>query len=109
MLALVESPSSLQLWSLELKVKLYIIGKSWEMNQMFEKENDCVVLFSVGGPWVDNGGWTDTYSLRIHSITVWRQPKHSFTVFTMQRSRLCVDIFGCCCLHRNKILHFYRG
>ena len=102
MLALDESPSSLQLWSLELKVKLYIIGKSWEMNQMFENENECVVLFSVGG-------WTYTYNLRIHSITVWRQPKHSFTVFTMQRSRLCVDIFGCCCLHRNKILHFYRG
>ena len=51
MLALDESPSSHQLWSLELKVKLYIIGKSWEMNQMFENENECVVLFSVAGQW----------------------------------------------------------
>ena len=40
MLALDESPSSLQLWSLELKVKLYITGKSWEMNQMLENENE---------------------------------------------------------------------
>ena len=28
---------------------------------------------------------------------------------TMQRSWLCVDIYWCCCLHRTKILQFYRG
>ena len=79
MLAPDESPSSLQLWSLELKVKLYIIGKSWEMNQMFENENDCVVLLSV-------------YSLIIHSITVWRQPKHSFTVLLATSTSVLVNL-----------------
>ena len=52
----------------ELKVKLYIIGKSWELNCMLEIKMKMNVL-CVGGWWLDG-------HIQSTQDTIQRKPKH---------------------------------